>query len=81
MIKWRAISPCARRFSRQEVTLWSVEEGNFVLNLASDEIGFLGSNSYMSKDRRVGLLDFHGRPNLFRVRQKVESNKNFTANL
>ena len=28
-----------------------MEEGDLVLNLASDEIGFLGSNSYTGKDR------------------------------
>ena len=28
-----------------------MEEGNLVSNLVSDEIGFLGSNSYTGKDR------------------------------
>ena len=28
-----------------------MEEGDLVSNLASDEIGFLGSNSYTGKDR------------------------------
>ena len=30
-----------------------MEEGDLVSNLASDEIGFLGSNSYTGKDRIV----------------------------